>query len=189
MLRAHEKISQSGDLVMLDASGGMDKQRHRLYAFVAPTAAGGLPLGVVVTDCEKENVFTEALLCYRERLSEKSFFAKGYPDVFLTDNDMKERNALNKIYPKSTLLLCQFHMLKAMWTWLCNRKHGIDISHRQQLYFLFKNVVYSFDETLANENRSIFLKKQKRTIMKIWNVISFTCGSTKKTGLVVSENI
>lgn len=78
MLRAHEKVRQSGDLVMLDASGGMDKQRHRLYAFVVPTAAGGLPLGIVVTDCEKEDLFTEALLCFQEMLSENSFFGKNF---------------------------------------------------------------------------------------------------------------
>lgn len=170
MLRTHEKVRQSGDLVMLDASGGMDKQRHRLYAFVAPTAAGGLPLGIVVTDCEKEEVFTDALLSYTEMVSENAFFSKGYPDVFLTDNDMKERNALKKIFPKSTLLLCQFHMLKAMWSWLCNKKHSIDISHRQQIYFLFKNVVYSFDEASANKNASIFLNELKQ-----YNYGNLTC--------------
>lgn len=74
MLRAHATISQAADLVMLDASDGMDKQRHRFYAFVAPTAVGGLPLGVIVTDCEKENVFTEALSCYKGMLSKDSFF-------------------------------------------------------------------------------------------------------------------
>lgn len=164
MLRAHEKISQSRELVMLDASGGMDKQRHRLYAFVASTAAGGLPLGVIVTDCEKEDVFAEAFICYREKLSENAFFfSKSYPTVFLTDNDMKKRTALNDVFPQSTLLLCQFHMLKSMWSRLCNKKHNIDSSHRQELYFLFKNVVYSFDETSANESSSKFLEAVKKT--------------------------
>ena len=73
MLSVHEKIVQSSELVVLDASGGIDKHRHRFYAFVVPIAAGGLPLGVIITDSEKD-VFTEALNCYMEMLSENAFF-------------------------------------------------------------------------------------------------------------------
>lgn len=117
MLRAHEKISQSGELVMVDASGGVDKQRHRVYFLVTPCMAGGLPLATIISDTEKEYVFSESLSCLKDLLGESAFYFAKEPKGFITDNDLKELTALQENFSTSIKLLCQFHMLKSIWSW------------------------------------------------------------------------
>ncbi|GBN49741.1 hypothetical protein AVEN_77175-1 [Araneus ventricosus] len=148
ILQTHKRIVQASEVVMIDASGGVDKQRHRIYFFVTPCVAGGLPLGIIITDSEKESVFVEALQCFKELLPSSAFYSQQYPQSFLTDNDLKEISAINKIYPKSLTLLCQFHMLKAMWAWLCDGKHNIakDLSSGIIFYgrSCSKNKIYNY---------------------------------------------
>lgn len=160
MLRAHEKLPQSSELVMVDAAGGMDRQRHRVYFFVTPTAAGGIPLNVIITDTECEEAFSEALCALKDMLPNYSFHGKNFPDIFLTDNDLKERRPLSDAFPSSTLLLCQFHVMKAVWSWLCNKKHGIETTQRQELYFLFKRVLNSKSEDEAKNNYHSLLQNE-----------------------------
>ena len=135
MKRVHKMVQQSSELVMVDASGGMDKQKHRMYVFVTPTAAGGLPLGIIITDTEKTYVFNESVGKLKEIFPEDSFNGKKEPQIFITDNDLKERGPLKEHFPNVKLLLCQFHFLKALWSWLCAEKHKIQPCHRQEMYF------------------------------------------------------
>ena len=69
----------------------------------------------------------------------------------MTDNDLKERQPLHKLFPNAKLLLCQFHMLKAVWAWLCDSHHHVDKSGRQELYMAFKQVLYAPSEKDMNE--------------------------------------
>ncbi|GBO29205.1 hypothetical protein AVEN_274186-1 [Araneus ventricosus] len=83
ILRTHKRIVQASQVVMIDASGGVDKQRHRIYFFVTPCVAGGLPLGIIITDSEKESVFVEALQCFKELLpSFNLLFSAVSSDLF-----------------------------------------------------------------------------------------------------------
>ena len=66
MARGHELVTQAGELVLVHAAGGMDRQKHRVYFFVTPTAAGGIPLGVIVSSSEKQEVFLEAVNALKE---------------------------------------------------------------------------------------------------------------------------
>ncbi|GBN52559.1 hypothetical protein AVEN_244251-1 [Araneus ventricosus] len=95
ILQTHERIVQ---VVMIDASGGVDKQRHRIYFFVTPCVADALPLVIIITDSEKESVFVEALQYFKELLQSSVFYSQQYPQIFLMDNDLKEISAINKIY-------------------------------------------------------------------------------------------
>ncbi|XP_050498792.1 uncharacterized protein LOC126879645 [Diabrotica virgifera virgifera] len=151
MLRIHKTVVQTSEVVMVDASGGVDKQRHRIYFLVTPTAAGGLPLGVIISDSEKESVFLEALTYLRNLVGTCAFNFKRHPKVFITDNDLKEINAIKKVFPESKTLLCQFHMLKSVWSWLCNQKHDVMKEDRQEIYFMFKNLLYSASLNCVNE--------------------------------------
>jgi len=49
------------------------------------------------------------------------------------------------------MLLCQFHMLKAVWSWLCDIRHGISRDHRQELYMAFKDMLYTLNESDLNK--------------------------------------
>jgi len=146
MARAHKFIPQTSELVMVDAAGGLDKQRHRLYLFICPTAAGGVPLGAIIADSEREEVFSAALQSLQQCFPCEAFFGTGTPQVVLTDNDLKERQPLQKQFPSARLLLCVFHVLKAVWSWLCDSHHGISRGDRQEIYMAFKRVLYATDE-------------------------------------------
>ena len=151
MTRAHKLLRQTSELVMVDAAGGLDKQRHRLYLFLSPTAAGDVPIGAVITNSEQEQVFEVALKDLTECIPEESFFGQGFPTLFLTDNDLKERQPLQRLFPQSRLLLCQFHVLKAVWAWLCDPKHGVSRDDRQEVYMAFKSVLHAPSEREMSE--------------------------------------
>lgn len=159
MLRTHEKIIQASEVVMVDASGGVDKQRHRIYFLATPCVAGSLPLGIIITNSEKGEVFQEALQCFNNLLPAFAFYNKKFPEIFLTDNDLKEISAIEKVFPASKTLLCQFHMLKAFWSWLCDTKHSIQKDHRQEMYFHFKRLLYSEDIEKAKENLKLLVDR------------------------------
>ena len=81
-----------------------------------------------------------------ECLPQQAFFGRGTPQIFLTDNDLKERQPLRKLFPDARLLLCQFHVLKAVWAWLCDSHHSVSKDDRQEVYMAFKDVLYAFTE-------------------------------------------
>jgi len=143
MARVHAKVAQAAEVLLVDASGGVDRQKHRVYMFVTPTVAGGLPVGAIVANCERQDVFADALKALIEIMPDQKFFGCNQPAVVITDNDLKERNPLSQLFPESTLLLCQFHVLKSVWSWLCDTKNGVSASVRQEIYFAFKACMYT----------------------------------------------
>jgi len=81
--RGHKLLRQTSELVMVDAAGGLDKQRHRLYLFLSPTAAGGVPIGAIITNSEQELVFEAALKDLMECFPAESFYGHGFPTLSL----------------------------------------------------------------------------------------------------------
>ena len=61
----------------------------------------------------------------------------------MTDDDLKENKILAEIWPSAKFLLCQFHDLKVVWAWLSDKNNGICKDHRQEMYFLFKDLLNS----------------------------------------------
>lgn len=60
MQKVHNMVKQASDLVLVHASGGMDKQRLRTYVFVNPAAAGVCHWGLL-SQTVKNNVFHKEL--------------------------------------------------------------------------------------------------------------------------------
>ena len=143
MARVLTKVPQAAEVLLVDASGGMDRQKHRVYMFVTPTVAGGLPVGAIVANCERQDVFADALEALIGIMPDRKFFGCKSPNVIITDNDLKERTPLSQFFPESRLLLCQFHVLKSAWSWLCDTKNGVSASIRQEIYFAFKACMYT----------------------------------------------
>ena len=73
----------------------------------------------------------------------------------MTDDNATERNALATVFPHSTNLLCQFHVLWALWRWLSNNKNGIMVRWRSYLFCLFKDAV---DADTSEALASIFTR-------------------------------
>lgn len=57
MQRTAIALPQANELILVDASGNMDVENHRVYFFVVPCVAGGAPVGCVITDAEKQDIF------------------------------------------------------------------------------------------------------------------------------------
>lgn len=146
MARAHKLMPSAGELVLVDASGNMDTMNHRVYILCTPGPPGGVPLGCIITDVEKCEVFQAALEALTSIFPEGSFYGKSCPTVILTDDDLKERIPLQNVWKEVILLLCQFHVLKAHWGWLCESKKKIDRQDRQRMYLGFKKILHANNE-------------------------------------------
>ena len=79
--------------------------------FVVSTsfAAGGLPLGVVVTSGESSSIVDQAMCALKELLPKRAFYGQNSPENIITDNSSAERNGLKNAWPTATLYLCVFH--------------------------------------------------------------------------------
>ena len=73
------------------------------------------------------------------------------PTVLMTDDSDAERNALRKVFPKATLLLCIFHRTQATWRWLCDANHRIPKDQRQELIKSYCQMLYSESPERAEE--------------------------------------
>ena len=87
-------------------------------------------------------------------LDEHSFYGRGAelgPEIVMTDNCAKLREALSYAWPSSKLLLCVFHLLQQVWRWLFDKKHGINQKERREILLIFKTIVYEMSEERMEE--------------------------------------
>lgn len=87
-------------------------------------------------------------MAVKDIYSSYAFFGRGKcgPRLFMTDDSEAERKALLSTYKDSTLLLCTFHILQAMWHFLWDGKHKITKEHRPQLLRMVKRLLYCNSE-------------------------------------------
>jgi len=67
----------------------------------------------------------------------------GFPNIFIKDQSSAEINAINYVWPKSSTLLCVFHVLQTVWRWLWNSKNNIPLEKRKILMKEFQTILYS----------------------------------------------
>ncbi|KAF8764578.1 uncharacterized protein LOC129985079 [Argiope bruennichi] len=151
MKRSIHLFSNVQELIMVDASGHMDKLKHRVYFFISPGVAGGIPIGCLITNAEETNIFHEGVKLLYECFPEKCCLLQNGPLIVMADDDLKEREVLSEIWLNSTYLFCQFHVLKAVWRWLMNSENKIIKEHSQELYFSFKSLMYAETEMQLKE--------------------------------------
>ncbi|KAG1662450.1 hypothetical protein GQR58_020947 [Nymphon striatum] len=145
MKRVHQKHKYSGELVFIDASGGMDRYDCRIFMMLTHSAAGGLPLGCLIVTSKSRECITEALRLYLDIVPNDAFFGRGSrgPIVFLSDDSEAERQSLEEVFPEATLVLCVFHLLQAIWRFLWEGKNNIRKDHRPDLLFLVKKMTFA----------------------------------------------
>lgn len=137
--------------MFVDASGNCDVQDHKVYFFLTQSAAGGIPLGCILSSSQKADVFRLGVAALSEILP-----IKVAPSVIITDDDLGERNVLKLFWPNSTLLLCSFHVLKACWKWIQISKNGISKEESQKAYAIFRNILTSQTEKELNDAKKQF---------------------------------
>ena len=148
----------------MDVTADLDLHDSKLFHLMCPIPIRGLPLGTLITTIADEATICEALDLYKSLLTDKSFFGRGgdlSPILAITDDDSAERNGLNYAWPQATLLLCHFHLLQAVWTWLWKAEHKIERQDRPILLNLLKKTVYA--ETIDKLERNIANMKNDTT--------------------------
>ena len=153
--RVHKMIPQSGELLMMDATSNVDRSDTKLFHLMCPSSAGGLPIATLVTTSREDTETIKfGLELLKSVLPSYAFYGRG-PDIgpalTITDDSDSERCALTSVCPGMILLLCQFHLLQALWQWLWLGSHKIEKNDRSPLLAMFRKLVYSDTEERFNE--------------------------------------
>lgn len=159
MARAHEMIQQSGEMIFCDSTSCLEKYNCSLFILSTSSPAGGVPLAVAITSDEKQDTIKRAMEMVKQVLPKKAFYGREEgPKVIMTDDSSTERNALAKVWPEATLLLCIFHFLQSCWTWLHNGNNRSKNHHRTELIAEVKQMVYAKSVSEIEALHSKFLK-------------------------------
>ena len=113
-LRVHQEVPQAGDIVLCDATSSLDRVDSKLFRFLTVSPSGGLPLGIIITSSESQDILTTAFTMYRDMLPSFAFHNRGRrgPKLFVTDDCTSEISSLKAVWPESFTLLCQWHLLQ-----------------------------------------------------------------------------
>ena len=150
MSRVHQYIHQSKELVFVDASSSFENFNNPLFVMSTSSAAGGLPLGIVVTSAESVDVIHNGMTALKEVFPKSAFYQKGYPANIIIDDSSAEREGLKKTWPDTTIYMCTFHFLQSLWRWLLCSKNNIHRDERQYLMNLVRKLVYAKQESELN---------------------------------------
>ncbi|KAK3912996.1 Zinc finger and BTB domain-containing protein 11 [Frankliniella fusca] len=171
MKRIHTHHKSSGEVMFIDSSGSMDNNNARVFVMLTPSVAGGLPIGLLITFSENENVITAALQKWIEILPKHAFYGRGPkqgPKIILSDDHSASRNSLRYCWPETVLLLCIFHVLQAMWRYVWNSEHGVKFEHRAEIYFLFRQILYATSE---EEFNSLYAEASKNDVLVSYKIV------------------
>ena len=116
MMSHVHKFWQAGEMAFMDSSGSLDRHNNPVY-FMCTHPSGALPLAVRITSSQSESTLNSCLQ------NVVSVLPSG-PSIFLTDDDNAQRNALHAHWC-SSILLCIFHFLQAVWRWLLDSTNAI----------------------------------------------------------------
>lgn len=184
MARVHEYIVQSKELVFIDASSSFEDFNNPLFVISTSSAAGGLPLGVVVTSAESANVIHKGMTKLQELFPTSAFYGAGSPANIVIDDSSAERERLHRTWPNSYIFLCIFHFLQSIWRWLLSSKRGIDVNERQHLMNFVRTLVYAKTEIELNAEYSNF--KNERNTRILFHICK-GFGNAEGNGLYVSK--
>ena len=153
--RVHATIPQSGELIFVDATSGIDRNDTKLFHLICPSVIGGLPVASILSTREDEETIVFALNLLKTVLPIGAFFGRGKeigPQLFMTDDCDALKNALTNVWSRAELLLCSFHVLQAQWNWLWNSDHSISKADRPILLNLFRSVLYAESESELSDS-------------------------------------
>ena len=125
-------------IVCIDSTGGMDRSSGHLFNLVIPGPTGGLSIGMFVTFSESKSDIKNGLLLLKE-IWENNGINNFEPVCFMSDDCAAQIGALSEIFPNSITLLCQFHVVQALWRWLQSNELK---KNRMQIINRFRKAMY-----------------------------------------------
>ena len=97
MSRVHKHIHQSKELVFINASFSFEDFNNPLFVMPTSSAAGGLPLGVVITSAESADVIHKGMTTLKKLFPESAFYGNSYPEnIIMRDDSSAEREGLHQ---------------------------------------------------------------------------------------------
>ena len=145
MSRVH-KTRQASEMAFMDSSGSLDRHNNPVFFMCTHHPCGALPLAVWVTSSQSEASLESCLESLKSILPSHAFGNQGPetgPDIFMTDDDTAQRQALRSQWKHAALLLCIFHFMQATWRWLLDSKHSISKDDRQHLMTIMQDLVFA----------------------------------------------
>lgn len=190
MFRVHENIQQAGEMTFCDAISSLDRFNTSLFILSTSHAAGGLPLGVIMTSDEQGETIRQGLELLKEVLPKNLFYGQGVergPGITMTDDSSAERNAIHSVWPEICLLLCAFHFLQRRWTWLHDGKNRIANQHRQILINKVKQLVYADTQQQLKQRYTDFQSCEVVKQYPRFLALMQGLGAAKRVGDLLSE--
>lgn len=155
MKRAHHETF-SNEIVFIDTTGSCDQTDSNITFMFGASKVGAIPMRCVIHTSQNEQCYYNAFMALKDAIGQCGFFNKS-PSAIMTDDSSAERNALNKVFPTSKLLLCSFHVCQAMWRRPWDTNHGIENMHRKSVMLMFRLTVFERHVTACEELMKEFL--------------------------------
>ena len=107
MSRVHKYVSQSKELVFIDASSSFEEFNNPPFVVSTSSAACGISLVIVMTSSdESAKVIHQGMTMLCQLFPEGAFHGAGSPNKIMIDDSMAERDGLKQTWPAADLLLC-----------------------------------------------------------------------------------
>ena len=118
MKRVDSTWQFSGEM-LIDSSGGMDRQNYLVFLLLTHSPEGALPLGVIILPSEAQDTITAGLKLYNGLLHADAYFGRSSDqgrEICMSDVCSSLRAALHCVYPSSTLLATSGMHTAAKWS-------------------------------------------------------------------------
>jgi hypothetical protein len=190
--------------VLMDLTFGFSSARALLVILMAIDDANkGIPIGYIIFTAKREakavhadyntEILDEGLRHFKDGMGRNTEGEVFNIAIGITDNDLRERNALDKNFPAIFLLLCMFHVMQAWRNRLNQDLSAIPQGENRQavrsrlwrlLYKLIRDISdYSAATTLFNNERAYYkdlgksgstpmAKKQSKAALKFLNYLA-----------------
>ena len=112
-MKRARKLTAAKEIVFCDTSSSCDTKSTAVTVISIATKAGAVPIASLLHSDLTEEYYPD---CFGGSYS---------PQSFMTDDRTAEKNALRRVWPEATKLLCQFHVAQAEWRWLLDSKNNI----------------------------------------------------------------
>ncbi|XP_052064548.1 uncharacterized protein LOC127704495 [Mytilus californianus] len=119
-------VKLAENVVFLDATyKGLTAYGYSFYALVArdEQQGRGTPPSYCISSDDTGEVVKIFLRSLKTTAENHGFDFR--PRSFMVDRDTKEISAINEVFPNSSVLLCWFHVLQAVYRFLNKKESGV----------------------------------------------------------------
>lgn len=106
---------------------------------MVPTKGGAVPIGIMLHSNQNTENYTEGMKLMQELWSAFNFSIS----CFMTDDSKALKSALKIVWPSVEQLLCQFHVISAVWNWLFTPSNNVPKAERKMCINSVREIMYA----------------------------------------------